>query len=113
MDLEPLRFKVGWMIVAFDLPVVEKEERKAYTNFRKFLLEDGYQMIQFSVYARSMVSHARMETHLRRLQTNLPPEGSIRAIYVTQAQWERSFALHGKPIEKTDPESLPGQLQFW
>ena len=35
------------MIVAFDLPVVEKDERKAYTNFRKFLLEDGYQMIQF------------------------------------------------------------------
>ena len=55
---------MGWMIVAFDLPVVEKEQRKAATRFRKFLLDDGYQMLQFSVYARSLVSHARMhEAH--------------------------------------------------
>lgn len=101
------------MIVAFDLPVGTKEERKFATGFRKFLLEDGYQMLQFSVYARPTVTHARMETHLRRLKTAIPPEGSVRAIFVTQSQWERSFIMYGSPAQKQDPEDLPDQLQIW
>lgn len=111
MDTE--KFKMGWMIVAFDLPVVDKKARKAYTEFRKFLLEDGYTMIQFSVYARSLVTYSRMLTHLRRLEQEIPPEGSIRAWYVTQAQWQRSLVIHGKPAKKTDPEEIPNQLVFW
>ena len=40
------------MMVFFDLPVTTKAERRAYTLFRRFLLTDGYDMIQFSVYGR-------------------------------------------------------------
>ncbi len=47
MDTE--KFKMGWLVVAFDLPVVEKEQRKAATDFREYLLDDGYTMMQFSV----------------------------------------------------------------
>lgn len=104
---------MGWLIVAFDLPVTEKEARKAYTNFRKFLLNDGFQMIQFSVYARPMVTHARMQTHIRRVEQEIPPEGSIRAWYVTQAQWQRSLVIHGRPAQKVDPEHIPEQIQLW
>ena len=111
--MEWLSYKVGWMIVAFDLPVKSKSQRKEATNFRKFLLNDGFQMIQYSFYARSMVTHARMETHMRRIKGVLPPEGSIRAIYVTQAQWERSYIAFGNPINEERPESVPEQLQFW
>ncbi len=111
MDTE--KFKMGWMIVAFDLPVVSKRARRDYTDFRKFLLKDGYVMIQYSVYARSLVTHSRMVTHLRRLELQVPPEGSVRAWYITQAQWQRSLVIHGKPAEKIDPEALPDQLQFW
>jgi len=106
-------FKMGWMLVAFDCPVGTKEQRKAATGFRKFLLEDGYQMLQWSVYARPLVTHARMQTHLRRLKSNIPPEGSIRAIYVTEAQWQRSYVVHGNPASEVDPEGLPDQLQIW
>lgn len=104
---------MGWLLVAFDLPVTEKEQRKAATQFRNYLLADGFLMMQYSVYVRSMVTHSRMQTHLRRLEQNIPPEGSIRAIYVTQAQWERSFIIHGKPAQKQVPENIPDQLQFW
>lgn len=41
-----------WMFVLFDLPVVEKEDRKAATDFRNYLLDDGFQMVQFSTYVR-------------------------------------------------------------
>ena len=111
--MDGIDYKVGWMIVAFDLPVMTKEQRKRATCFRNFLLEDGYQMLQYSVYARSTVSHARMETHLRRLKAQIPLEGSVRAIFVTQAQWDRSYIVYGKPIKEYSPEPIPSQLQFW
>ena len=111
--MEWLSYKVGWMIVAFDLPVKSKLQRRAASDFRKFLLEEGFQMIQFSFYARSMVTQARMETHMRRIKKSLPTEGSVRAIYVTQAQWERSYVAYGKPAKEQNPEEVPQQLQFW
>ena len=85
--MDTTKFKMGWMIVAFDLPTKEKEERKQYTIFRKFLIADGFHMIQYSVYARAMVTHARMQTHVRRIKQTIPPEGSIRVWYITEAQW--------------------------
>lgn len=111
MDTE--KFKMGWLVVAFDLPVLKKAQRKAATDFRKWLLDDGYQMIQFSVYARSCVTFARQETHLERLKGNLPPEGCVRAIFVTRAQWERSFVIQGSPASEMEAEEQPEQIQLW
>ena len=48
MDTE--KFKMGWLMVAFDLPVLSKEQRKRATDFRNFLRDDGYSMMQWSVY---------------------------------------------------------------
>ena len=111
MDTE--KFKMGWLVVAFDLPVVEKEQRKAATDFRQYLLDDGYTMMQFSVYIRACVSFARQETHMERLKRHLPPEGTVRAVYVTRAQWERSFVIHGQPAKEVSAEALPEQIQLW
>lgn len=111
MDTE--KFKMGWLVVAFDLPVGTRQQRKRATDFRGFLLDDGYQMIQFSVYARGCVTFARQETHIDRVKNNLPPEGSVRAIFVTRAQWERSFIIHGSPAVEQWPEELPEQIQLW
>ncbi|MDD9851502.1 MAG: CRISPR-associated endonuclease Cas2 [Gammaproteobacteria bacterium] len=44
------------MLVLFDLPVTTKRERDKATRFRKKLLDDGYSMLQFSVYMRSCPS---------------------------------------------------------
>lgn len=53
--MENLNYKMGWLVVIFDLPVTTAEARREYTQFRDFLLNDGYLMIQFSVYARPCV----------------------------------------------------------
>jgi len=111
--MDTQKFKMGWLIVAFDLPVGTKEQRKAATDFRKFLLDEGYTMVQWSVYARPCVSFARQETCLARLKANLPPEGSIRAVFVTRSQWERSFVIYGSPAKQTNPEPMPEQIQLW
>ena len=104
---------MGWLVVAFDLPVMTKKQRKIATKFRKFLLDDGYGMIQWSVYVRACVSFARQETHLKRIKENIPPEGSVRAFFVTRAQWERAYVIQGSPALETDAEKLPEQLQIW
>jgi CRISPR-associated protein Cas2 len=106
MDTE--KFKMGWLIVAFDLPVGTKQQRKTASDFREWLKDDGYQMLQFSVYARACVTFARQETHIDRVKKNLPPEGSVRAIFVTRAQWERSFVLHGSHAAEKAEEEPPG-----
>jgi CRISPR-associated protein Cas2 len=111
MDTE--KFKMGWLIVAFDLPVLSKKQRKAATDFRDFLIDDGFTMMQFSVYIRACVTFARQETHIERVKRHLPPEGSVRAIFVTRAQWERSFVLHGSPSKEGSAEKMPEQLQLW
>jgi CRISPR-associated protein Cas2 len=111
MDTE--KFKMGWLIVAFDLPVGSKAQRRTATKFRDFLIDDGYQMIQFSVYARACVTFARQETHIDRLKKSLPSEGSVRAIFVTRAQWERSHVIQGSPASEMEAEDLPEQIQLW
>ena len=65
-------YKVGWLLVTFDLPVGTPAQRKIATNFREFLKDDGFLMLQWSVYARPCVSFARQETHLARVVTKVP-----------------------------------------
>lgn len=111
--MESENYKMGWLLVAFDLPVLTKKQRKDASNFRKFLIDDGYLMIQLSVYVRPCVSFARQYTHIERVKKNLPPEGTVRAIFITKAQWEKSFIVYGNPAKPVKPEKLPEQLQFW
>jgi CRISPR-associated protein Cas2 len=111
--MDTQRLKMGWLVVAFDLPVGTKEQRKSAAGFRNFLLDDGFQMIQWSLYARSCVSFARQQTHMSRVRGNLPPEGSVRVIFVTRAQWDRSFVIHGSPAKPASPETMPEQMMIW
>lgn len=111
--MDPNHYKMGWLMVAFDLPVKTRSERKRATDFRKFLTDDGFQMIQFSVYARPCVTFARQQTHLRRIRSVIPEEGSVRVIFITKAQWERAFIIHGRPAKEVPAEEMPEQLQLW
>ncbi|MEG0024084.1 MAG: CRISPR-associated endonuclease Cas2 [Akkermansia sp.] len=111
--MENINYKMGWLLVLFDLPVTTKEARKHYTDFRTFLLEQGYRMIQYSVYARPCVTYARQETHIRRLKATCPPEGAVRAMVVTNTQWEKMLVFYGKPLCQISSETIPEQMQFW
>lgn len=112
--MENLNYKMGWLLVFFDLPTKTPQERKNYTDFRKALLEDGYLMIQFSVYARPCVSYDRILTHSKRLKTFLPPAGAVRCMFVTNIQWDKTFVFYGgDPPKQEQPESLPDQMLLW
>lgn len=86
------------MLVFFDLPMVTKAERRAYTVFRRYLLNDGFDMIQFSVYGRILNGRDAETKHIQRLVSNLPPEGSVRLLTVTEKQYASMKLLVGLPL---------------
>ena len=84
------------MMVFFDLPVKTKSQRRVATQFRNFLLKDGYHMIQYSLYARVCNGMDAVEKHEKRLRTKLPTNGSIRLLIVTEKQYESIRILVGE-----------------
>ena len=84
------------IIVFFDLPVTTAAKRKAANQFRQFLLKDGYQMLQLSVYSRIVKGRDSLQKHHNRLCANLPQEGSIRCLEVTEKQYATMKLLLGE-----------------
>lgn len=100
------------LLVFFDLPVVTKKARRRYSRFRNFLLRDGYDMIQFSVYSRICYGMDDVNKHIRSLKANLPNEGSIRCMQVTEKQYASMMVLIGEKKEK-EKEKYSKQLSFF
>jgi len=84
------------IMVFFDLPVKTKTERSIATKFRTFLLKDGYHMVQYSLYARVCNGMDSVEKHIKRLKANLPPNGSVRVLTITEKQYESIKILVGE-----------------
>ncbi len=81
-------YKLMWMMVIFDLPVKTKGQRKAATQFREFLLDQGFGMCQLSVYLRFCGGKEQATAYTRRVQGALPAEGAVQALYFTDKQYE-------------------------
>ncbi len=95
------------MLVFFDLPVTTAKERKSATQFRNFLLKDGYYMMQFSVYSRVCNGNDDVEKHAKRLRANLPDNGSVRLLTITEKQYQNMHILVGK----FKPNEQPFQVE--
>ena len=96
-----------WMrlIVFFDLPVQTKVQRRAATHFRQSLLKDGYYMLQYSVYVRICNGIDAIEKHRARLRDMIPDDGSVRALVVTEKQYESIEVLLGEKTFDDDSDS--------
>lgn len=79
----------------FDLPVKTKTQRREAAQFRKFLINDGYHMLQYSVYARICNGTDAVEKHRARLKRSLPDNGAIRMMVITEKQFEAIDILLG------------------
>jgi len=100
-----------WLFAMFDLPVTTKKARKAYHDFRKALIGEGFSMLQYSVYARYCASEDRSEVFKRRLQPLFPPEGQVRLMAVTDHQFGKMEVFSGK--KELKPEKKPDQMLFF
>ncbi len=83
----------------FDLPVVEKSDRKAATKFRESLLNQGFSMAQFSVYYRMVSGKESGQTLEKRIRKQLPEYGSVQILSITDKQYENISVYKGKQRE--------------
>ncbi len=95
----------------FDLPVVEKKERKAATDFRNTLLDLGFEMTQFSVYLRFCTSQAQADVLAKRVEAALPAGGKVNILFFTDKQYERIITFRGK--SKQPPLKAPEQFDLF
>ena len=100
------------LLVFFDLPVQTKEQRRAATGFRNFLLKDGYHMLQFSVYARVCNGNDAVQKHKQRLYACLPNNGSIRLLTITEKQYQSIEILLGE-LTQQDSDFICEQLTIF
>ena len=104
-------YQVMWLYVFFDLPTNTKKQRHAAARFRKDLVQDGYTMMQYSVYVRHCASKESLEVHLKRLQTIIPEEGLVSALQVTDRQFGNTVNFVG--LRSAPPPEAPLQLEFF
>ena len=100
------------IMVFFDLPVDTASNRREAARFRKFLLNDGYYMLQYSVYVRVCNGTDAVEKHRARLRQQLPDNGAVRMLTITEKQFTAMEILLG-PLTEADQSFQAEQLSFF
>jgi len=95
-----------WVLVFFDLPTETKKEKKAYSDFRKKLINDGFTMFQFSIYLRHCPSKENADVHIKRVKNALPALGNVGILCITDKQFGRMELFQGR---EEKPISTPYQ----
>lgn len=95
-------YRILWIQVLFDLPVTTPQARREATEFRDFLLDQGFQMAQYSVYQRFCNGRERAEAMIGSVEKNLPPEGKVHILTFTDAQYKNMKTFRGKKRGKAN-----------
>src|SRR5690554_6514957 len=104
-------YRIMWVLVFFDLPTETKSQRAAASKFRKRLLDDGFSMFQFSIYLRHCPSRENAEVHIKRVKKNLPAEGKVGILCVTDKQFGQMEVFFAK--KEADLPTMPQQLELF
>jgi len=99
------KYKIMWLYVFFDLPTNTKQERRAASDFRKYLLNDGFTMFQFSIYLRHCSSRENANVHEKRVKAHLPISGKVGILTVTDRQFGMMEIFYSRK-EKKNPQKL-------
>ena len=104
-------YRLMWIFVMFDLPVGTKKQMRDAAKFRAFLLDEGFEMSQFSVYARFCNGKDSFEAHLKRIERNLPEKGEVHVLTFTDRQYEGIVRFSSQRRKR--PRKNPDQLAMF
>jgi CRISPR-associated protein Cas2 len=83
-----------WILIMFDLPVLTKEERKRAVDFRNFLLDEGFEMSQLSVYTRHTSSREKGNAIAKRILKEIPEMGKVSILFFTDKQFKEIISYY-------------------
>ncbi|MCX6504883.1 MAG: CRISPR-associated endonuclease Cas2 [Actinobacteria bacterium] len=111
MISEISKWRAMWMVVMFDLPVKTKAQKTSYRKFHGFLLNEGFLMMQYSIYGRHCPTREAAEAKSSRVHRSTPHLGQVRILRVTEAQFARMEIIENYAPKES--ETVPLALEFW
>lgn len=84
------------VLVLFDLPMVSAQERRIYSKFRKYLLKNGFLMMQESVYCKMALNQTASSSIMDGVRKNCPKEGIVQMLSITEKQYGRMECICGE-----------------
>ena len=90
-----MKYKIMKLLCMFDLPTYDAKDRRAYRQFRKKLMAQGFIMMQFSIYVKTCPNREVSETAKRRVKAIAPNNGNVRLLEVTETQYESIIFIVG------------------
>lgn len=72
------------ILVLFDLPVTTLDNKRSYRIFRKYLLKNGFMMMQESVYCKIALNAVAADAVIKNVKLNLPSDGLVQLLTVTE-----------------------------
>lgn len=87
-------------IVFFDLPNVYSKDKRNYLLFRKFLINEGFIMMQESVYSKIVLNSQVSNALLERIRKKAPKKGIIQVLTITEKQYAKIEYIIGSSNNK-------------
>ena len=84
------------VIVLFDLPVLTTSERREYARFRKYLIKNGFLMMQESVYSKLAQNQTAADLIVDNLKNNKPEKGLVQVMKITEKQYSKIECIVGE-----------------
>ncbi len=84
------------LLVFFDLPTDTSDDKRNYRRFRKTLINNGFIMLQESVYCRMFITPSAEKTAMDVIRKNKPPSGIVQMLSVTEKQFSKMEYLVGE-----------------
>ena len=108
-------YRLMWLFVMFDLPTLTEVNRKEAADFRKALQNEGFTMMQFSVYARHCSGNEHAASLEKRISSFLPTGGNIFTFQITDKQYGNGHLYHGtkRTYGNINPERVVVFQDVW
>lgn len=95
-----IRNRIMRTMVFFDLPNVYAKDKRNYLKFRKFLLSEGFIIMQESVYSKIILNQQQADLLFNRVRKNAPKKGIIQVLTITEKQYAQIEYIIGEPDTK-------------
>lgn len=83
------------VMVLFDLPIETSADRRNYSKFRRFLIKNGFMMMQESVYIKLALNQNNAMGIIDLVKKNKPPEGLVQILTITEKQFSKIEIITG------------------
>lgn len=95
-----MSFRFMRVMVFFDLPTETARDRKVYARFRKMLINEGFIMMQESVYAKLALNNSIAKAIKDKIYKERPSKGIVQMLTITEKQFSGIEYVVGKRTDE-------------